>query len=124
MTLLNLEIPYISYESVHFKCLFNRAQMTRALIGTGGGYHLGASNIRSDHSPFFLSSILHFPLIAPPSLILNHSFIYSSFQLSFHEPGYQKSLNLASGVYHSTSTGVLSTKHGITNRFFTTLGSK
>jgi hypothetical protein len=44
-----------------FKCLFNRAQLTRALINTGGGYRLGASNIRSDHSPSFPSSILHFP---------------------------------------------------------------
>jgi hypothetical protein len=44
-----------------FKCLFNRAQPTRALIDTGGGYHLGAPNIRSDHSSSFPSSILHFP---------------------------------------------------------------
>jgi hypothetical protein len=29
-----------------------------------------------------------------------------------------KALNLASGVYHSTSTGILSTKHSITNGFF------
>jgi hypothetical protein len=28
-----------------------------------------------------------------------------------------KALNLASGVCHSTSTGILSTKHNITNRF-------
>jgi hypothetical protein len=72
-----------------FKCLFNRAQPTRALIDTGGGYHLEALNIRSDHSPSFPSSILHFSLIAPSGLILNHSIIYSSFQHSFHEPGYQ-----------------------------------
>jgi hypothetical protein len=48
-----------------FKCLFNRVQLTRALINTSGGYHLGAPNIRSDHSPSFPSSILHFPLNAP-----------------------------------------------------------
>jgi hypothetical protein len=57
-----------------FKCLFNRAQPTRALIDVGGGYHLEALNTRSDHSPSVPSSILHFPLIAPPGLQLCHSF--------------------------------------------------
>jgi hypothetical protein len=57
-----------------FKCLFNRAQPTRALINSGGGYHLEPPNIRSDHSPSFPSSILHFPLIAPSGLQLCHSF--------------------------------------------------
>jgi hypothetical protein len=57
-----------------FKYLFNRAQPTWALINTGGGYHLEALNIRSDHSPSFPSSILYFPLIAPPGLQLYHSF--------------------------------------------------
>jgi hypothetical protein len=47
-----------------FKCLFIRTQPTWVLTDTGGGYHLGASNIRSDHSPSFASSILPFPLIA------------------------------------------------------------
>jgi hypothetical protein len=37
---------------------------------TGGGYHLGALNFRSDHSHSFSSSILPFFLIAPPSLQL------------------------------------------------------
>jgi hypothetical protein len=59
-----------------FKCLFIRTQPTRALINTGGGYHLEAPNIRSDHSPSFPSSILHFPLIAHPvSNYANHSTI-------------------------------------------------
>jgi hypothetical protein len=44
----------------------------RALIDTGGGYHLGALNFISDHSSF-PSSILPFPLIVPPGLILNNS---------------------------------------------------
>jgi hypothetical protein len=30
------------------KCLFIRAQPTRALIDTGGGYHLGALNLQSN----------------------------------------------------------------------------
>jgi hypothetical protein len=57
-----------------FKCLFIQTQPTRALTDTGGGYHLEALNIRSDHSPSFPSSILHFPLIAPPGLQLCQSF--------------------------------------------------
>jgi hypothetical protein len=40
-----------------FKCLFIRTQPTWALIDTGGGYHLEALNIRSDHSISFPSSI-------------------------------------------------------------------
>jgi hypothetical protein len=57
-----------------FKCLFNRAQPTQALIDTGGGWHLRALNIRSDHSPSFPFSILYFPLIAPPDLQSCQSF--------------------------------------------------
>jgi hypothetical protein len=57
-----------------FKYLFNRAHPTRALIDTGGGYLLKAPNIRSDHSPSFLFSILYFPLIAPPDLQLCQPF--------------------------------------------------
>jgi hypothetical protein len=72
--LLSLGISYVPYVPVHFKCLFNRAQPTRALIDTGGAYHLGAPNIRSDHSSSFPSSILHFPLIAPPGLQLCQPF--------------------------------------------------
>jgi hypothetical protein len=73
-----------------FKCLFNRAQPMQALIDIGGGYHHEAPNIRSDHSPSFPSSILHFPLIAPSDLILNHSIIYSGPQYSNLEAGYKK----------------------------------
>jgi hypothetical protein len=87
--LLSLRIPFVPYVPVHFKCFFNRAQLTRALINTGGGYHLGALNIRTDHSSSFPSSILHFPLIAPPSLQLFRSINYSSSQHSTLEPGYK-----------------------------------
>jgi hypothetical protein len=51
-----------------FQCLFIQTLLMRALTDTGRGYHLGAPNIRSDHSPSFLSSILYFPLIAPLGL--------------------------------------------------------
>jgi hypothetical protein len=72
-----------------FKCLFIWTQPTWALTNTCGDYHLGALNIRSNHSPSFPSSILHFLLITPPGLILNHSIIYSSSQHSNHELGYK-----------------------------------
>jgi hypothetical protein len=57
-----------------FKCLFIQTQPTRALIDVGRGYHLEAPNIRLDHSPSFPSSILPFPLIAPPGLQLCQPF--------------------------------------------------
>jgi hypothetical protein len=53
-----------------FKCLFIRAQPRWALTDTGGCYHHGAPNFKSYHSSSFPSSILPFPLIAPPSLQL------------------------------------------------------
>ncbi len=68
--LLILGISYVPYAPLHFKCLFIRTQPMQALTDTGGGYHLGALNFRSDHSPSFPSSILHFPIIAPPGLQL------------------------------------------------------
>jgi hypothetical protein len=89
MKLLSLGIPYVPYAPVHFKCLFIQAYPARALIYTGRGYHLGALNIRSDLSSSFPSSILHFPLIAPPGLQLCHSINYSCSQDSTHELGYK-----------------------------------
>jgi hypothetical protein len=71
---LSLGIPYVPYVSVQFKCLFIQAHPMRALDDLGGGYHLGSLNIRSDHSPSFPSSILHFPLIARPGLQLCQPF--------------------------------------------------
>jgi hypothetical protein len=57
-----------------FKCLFFQTQLTRSLTDTGGGYHLGPLNFRSNHSPSFPSSILHFLLIALPGLQLCQPF--------------------------------------------------
>jgi hypothetical protein len=88
--LLSLGIPYVPYVSVHFKCLFIRTQPMRAINDTSRGYHLGALNLRSGHSSSFPSSILHFPLIAPSGLILNHSTNYSSTQHSNLELGYKR----------------------------------
>jgi hypothetical protein len=77
---LSLGIPYVSYASVHFKCLFIQTQPTWALIDTGGGYHLGVPNLQSRPLSTFPSSILHFPLIAPPSLQLCQLFDHLSKQ--------------------------------------------
>jgi hypothetical protein len=57
-----------------FKCLFIWTQPTWFLNDSGGGYHLGAPNIRSDHSPSFPCNIIHFPQIALPGLQLWQSF--------------------------------------------------
>jgi hypothetical protein len=74
--LLSLGIPDVPYVLVHFKCLFIQTQLTRALMDTGGGYHLGAPNFWSRPLSTFSSNILHFPLIAPPSLQLCQPFIH------------------------------------------------
>jgi hypothetical protein len=87
--LLCLGIPYVPYVSIYFKCLFIQTQPMCALNDTGGGYHLGAPNFRSDHSSSFPSSILHFPLIAMSGLQLWHSINYLSSQHSTLEPGYK-----------------------------------
>jgi hypothetical protein len=74
MKLLSLGIPYFLYASVHFKCLFIRTQPTRSLIDIGGGYHTRVLNLWSRPLSTFPSSVLYFPLIAPPSLQLCQPF--------------------------------------------------
>jgi hypothetical protein len=64
----------ILYAPVHNQSLFIRTQPTRALIDTGGGYYRGAPNLWSRPLWSFPSSILHFPLIAPPSLKFSQHF--------------------------------------------------
>jgi hypothetical protein len=63
--LLSLGISYVPYAPVHFKCLFNGAQPTRALIDTSGGYHLEAPNIRSYQYPPFSPNCLAWSPIIP-----------------------------------------------------------
>jgi hypothetical protein len=46
----------------------------QTLIDTGEGYHFVPLNFRSDNSPSFPSSVLPFPLIAPPGLQLCQPF--------------------------------------------------
>jgi hypothetical protein len=73
--------------------LFIQTQPTRTLIDIGRGYHLGALNFRSDHSPSFPSSILHFPLIAPPGLHLCQPFdhlVRSTYDLHRSKGPYHK----------------------------------
>jgi hypothetical protein len=72
--LLSLGIPYVQYALIYFKCLFIRTQLTQTLIDTGGGYHLGVLNFQSRPLSTLPSSILHFPLIAPPGLQLCQPF--------------------------------------------------
>jgi hypothetical protein len=113
---LLLGIPYVTYALVHFKCLFIQTQPMWALNDTDGGYHLGALNIRLDHSSSFSASILHFLLIASPGLQLCRPFdhlakphrtsidrkshITSGFQpLVF----YRKPTPLSIAYYHYTS---------------------
>jgi hypothetical protein len=74
--LLSLEIPYVPYVSVHFKCLFIRTQPTQSWMDIGGGYDLGVPNLWSRPLSTFPSTILHFPLIAHlVSNYANHSII-------------------------------------------------
>jgi hypothetical protein len=40
----------------------------RSLIDTGGSYNLGGASLPHTHYPTFLTSCLHFPLVAPPGL--------------------------------------------------------
>jgi hypothetical protein len=48
-----------------FQMLIHSDPIDEGLNQHTRGYHIGAPNFKSDHSPFFPSSILHFPLIAP-----------------------------------------------------------
>jgi hypothetical protein len=89
MNLLSLRDPIISRMRQYTPQTYSLGPDDRSSTNIGGGYHLGAPNFRSDHSSSSPSSILHFPLIAPPGLQLCHSINYSSLQHSTLEPGYK-----------------------------------
>jgi hypothetical protein len=72
LKLLSLRNPIISYATVHNQCLFLKAQLTCSLIDTGGGYDLRSSEHKNRTLSSFSSSILHFSLVALPSLKLCH----------------------------------------------------
>jgi hypothetical protein len=106
------------------KCLFIRTQLTRVLIDTSGGYHLGALNL------WFIPLILlpiQYSLLLPNYPARSHFKpfyqLFNSQPFSFTNQSI-KALNLTSGICHSTSTGVLSTKHSTTNEFSIMIGSK
>jgi hypothetical protein len=67
--LLNLQDPInpVCASTQHNACC-NRAQPTRSLIDTGGGYHLRCFEYENKPLSTFPSGILHFPLFAPPDL--------------------------------------------------------
>jgi hypothetical protein len=87
-----------------FKCLFIQTQPTWALTDIGGGYHLGASNFRSDHSSSFTSNILSFPLIAPPGLQLCQPFDHLA---KPHRTSIDRKGPIMSARNNSTSTNSL-----------------
>jgi hypothetical protein len=62
------------YVLVHNRTWSSRSD-DRSLIDTGGGYHLQNSEYENIPLSPFLSGILHFPLVAPPSLKLSHKLI-------------------------------------------------
>jgi hypothetical protein len=55
--------------STQLNAYCNRVQPMRSLIDTGGGYHLWSSEYENRPLSTFQSSILHFPLVAPPDLM-------------------------------------------------------
>jgi hypothetical protein len=68
MRLLSLQDPKKSHMPLYTTQTCSPGPDGRSLINSGGGYHLGAPKFRSAQSSSFPSSILHFPLIAPPGL--------------------------------------------------------
>jgi hypothetical protein len=104
-----------------FKCLFIRTQPTRALTNTSRGYNLGASNFRSDHSPFFISSILPFLLIA--HLVSNYANISIILLNHIGPPSKERALSRVDSN-HSTSTVAYTTKLSVLSLSFVHRGKQ
>jgi hypothetical protein len=98
-----------------FKCLFIWTQPTRVLSDTGRGYHFGALNFRLDHPSSFPSSILPFPLIAPPGLQLCHISIILLNHIG--SLSIERALSRVDSN-HSTSTVAYTTKHSVLSLSF------
>jgi hypothetical protein len=112
MKLLSLRDPIKSRMRQYTTQTCSSGPNNRSLTDTGGGYHLEALNFRSDHSSSFPSSILPFPLFAPPGLQLCHSFDHLA------KP-HRTSIDRKGGPYHEwiPTTHLLpiayTTKHSI-----------
>jgi hypothetical protein len=74
MKLLSLWDPIKSRMRQYITQTCSSGPDDRSLTDTGGGYHLEALNLISDHSSSFPYNILPFPLIASPNLQLWQSF--------------------------------------------------
>jgi hypothetical protein len=59
--LLSLGIPYVSYATVHFKCLFIQTQLTRAINDPGGGLPPWSSKFHI--RPLILLAIQYYPFL-------------------------------------------------------------
>jgi hypothetical protein len=115
--LLSLGIPYVPYAPVHSMLVH------QGLTDAGLNWHRrGLQPWSSEYHirPLILLPIQYYPF--SPNCPARSPFMsfYQLFKFSiFHFTNQGiKALNLASGVCHSTSTGILSTKYRITNGSF------
>jgi hypothetical protein len=98
-----------------FKCLFIWTQPMWGLTDIGMGYHLGALNFISDHSPSFPSSILPFPLIVSPGHLLCQ---YLNHLAKSHRASIDRKGLIMSGFQPLPSTIAYTTKHSVPSLSF------
>jgi hypothetical protein len=115
--LLSLGIPYVPYAPVHSMLIHQGS--------TDVGLNWHRRGLQPWSSEYQIRPLIHLPIqYSPfsPNCPAQSPFMpfYQLFKFStFHFTNQViKALNLASGVCHSTSTRILSTKHSITNGFF------